>query len=69
MKRDWLKLFQFFVIASGSSIIGSDQLTPLANAIIAALVAGFSAIKALDSSPNKREDKPVGIRILEDNKI
>lgn len=55
MKRDWFKLFQFFVIAAGSSIIGSGQLTPLANAIIAALVAGFSSIKALDSNPNKKD--------------
>jgi hypothetical protein len=51
MKRDWFKFLTYFAIAAGTSI-ASAQTVDWRSIVIAA-VAGFVAMKALDSNPNK----------------
>lgn len=64
MKRDWFKFLTYFVIAAGGSIAAAQTVDW--RSITLAVVAGFVAVKALDSNPNQAEDKPVGIRIVKD---
>lgn len=55
MKRDWFKYSTYFAIAAGTSILSATTLDW--RAFVASAVAGFVAIKALDSNPNKKETK------------
>jgi hypothetical protein len=53
VKRDWFKFLTYFAIAAGTSILAASTLDW--RAFVASAVAGFVAVKALDSNPNKKE--------------